>query len=741
MFEDLSALEGVFVDAARYAEVLSSSANEDFARGREVAAGLADGLLEPGALAPWVALPPHHARVAWLTGLCRLLSGAGCLSNAAHEEVACDPVWDGPPRAWLASTGVLRLLAALARLASSARPPPATLARLAGLRADAVRWIRPPGCRSRAARGPAMSFLFQCTGWALMAALTRHQADGSRAEQATSRRRLAALPRPVACALAAPTPDSVLTMAQWITEQAMVLVGAASAPAGVYMLTTLRTTYVGLTSQQGRLASGRGLGMPSTRGWQHWVNVWESSAPTAAHRTALFRRDPGGYMAWCLVAVGGVHSMATLERTVIRQLAPPANTSQAVRGGWRRPEMPRHALPPPPGPSAHAARGRARPPPHMRASAAGVAAAPQGLGVAQTRIPQELRKHLAREALRRDRIATLAAADCHYDAAYLLSWRMGRAPIGPQDLASAAHIGLLASLVGTRGSEVPWDYILLRGGTHLFYALGALILRLRRSGRALLARRRWGQAARRFAAIPWSLPVLPAPSQMGPGPRRVLVRAAAQALSDGDPSARRWAGLRLRGVSAPVDTWGRRLMRMGQVCKAYVVEELIGDSARHKAARAGEDMRRRKVCLSVPVWHDRAGVLRQVRDSLEAWRRALPREAARRVDAAPAAVWADSLSGVVAASAADYLPDRYRLYLTTLPRPPPGRIIVVEDKDPSAGWEVDAWSHGVRSLDVLLRDGVWRMLGESPESSALRTAALYRDPAVAPFVRRVADRD
>lgn len=269
MFRDLRPFGGVlsYAAAAVRRSCVSDNEVQAEAHGRRRDG---DGLLPAASRDEWAALRPRPARVAWLRVLVGWLAALGCLAPEKGAEIVSSASWDMPARTVCASADFVRVVVALARVCLLPSLPAAALQTLAGLRADAAAWCRPPGRRAHRQASPALGLLFQATGWSMALLMTRVQADGSAEERRWARRRMAGMnPALSAAVVGPPAPDALRTVSEWMLAQAAVATQVLRDPAAVYALTSRRAMCIGVTAQRGATDGRAATGLPTIRGWQH----------------------------------------------------------------------------------------------------------------------------------------------------------------------------------------------------------------------------------------------------------------------------------------------------------------------------------------------------------------------------------------------------------------------------------------------------------------------------------------
>lgn len=97
---------------------------------------------------------------------------------------------------------------------------------------------------------------------------------------------------------------------------------------------------------------------------------------------------------------------------------------------------------------------------------------------------------------------------------------------------------------------------------------------------------------------------------------------------------------------------------------------------------------------------------------------------------APKGVPEDRACEVVAApllvQAPAELDERFVAHLRSIPEPRPDQVLVVEDKDASAGWLMDKLAYQWRGLQCVEGSGVWTPSGLTAAEAAARVAAAFR---------------
>lgn len=125
----------------------------------------------------------------------------------------------------------------------------------------------------------------------------------------------------------------------------------------MYALTAEHPSHVGSTAQRPWKCDGRDLDLPAPRVDQHIRGLLRGDTRQGLHKIRCFAREHLGTVASFVVATGTEPSMRSLERHMLRCLAPTANTTFVYRGPWRAEPVAEH----PPG-----GRGRSRPPSRLR---------------------------------------------------------------------------------------------------------------------------------------------------------------------------------------------------------------------------------------------------------------------------------------------------------------------------------------------------------------------------------------
>lgn len=112
---------------------------------------------------------------------------------------------------------------------------------------------------------------------------------------------------------------------------------------------------------------------------------------------------------------------------------------------------------------------------------------------------------------------------------------------------------------------------------------------------------------------------------------------------------------------------------------------------------AGDDLRRHKLYWKVPVVWPVMDRFSDVCRTLDAW-------ASAAGVVFPPAFPIELLAAPVLALPPPPTSPEYRAFVERLPLPSQGRVLVIEDKDPSSAWSADVRAYQARSLHYLLHD-------------------------------------
>lgn len=635
-----------------------------------------------------------------------MLAGLHALAQGASARGACDEeppehraLLTTQPQEWCGSAqlaAIVRLMTGLAWAERAGHEVARTVAELRGL---AAAWLRPPDRRPRITATPLANLVFHMAGWSYAILITRAQAKGTCREAQWARRRLAAWPWQLAHQILTPDAQARAVTADWMQAQARVLTHATRHEAVVYAMTAATTVYIGVTTQCAPGAGQRTLGLPSIRGWQHLRDVQGAGGSGTRHKRHAFGRAPVGTLTWWSVAGGTARCMRTLERVLIRMLAPTGNSTHALAGGWRRqPE----ALEDGPGGQRSQGRRRGRPPPRLRSRCRPAEETQMGsLEAAVASLPGAILGRVAWEK-RQDRAALVEKAlNETYDAAYdNRATLLPELPTGPVDIAAPEAHPLLVSMMATRRAGTPpWRWMARRAGTAPLYRAGVTIKKLQRRGRQLLAARRWAAASRTLEELPWTLPPLVVPPDLREAGRRIIRRRIGQLLANGCAWRARWVSEVLRTVMAQRETHARSLVNAPRAAKDMDIEAIRTASEDEKrAALDGKGFEQYKYYLKVPRHRTREEIEEHASECMSAWwRRARVPRATGDAQKAAGRKEREIAHEAAAEGVVQEMP-LAKKYAEQFPARARDRVIAPEDKDRSAAWSMPTRVYGICAL-------------------------------------------
>lgn len=125
---------------------------------------------------------------------------------------------------------------------------------------------------------------------------------------APARRRSVGMTGPLASGLRDPSAFGMWThVLDWLMLQVNALTGNIPESACVYVVSGMRVSYIGTTSQVGRAHGRLTLGLPDMRLAQHFSAVARHDFRRSLHRVKLFSREVHGMLS-CYVAALGTQS-------------------------------------------------------------------------------------------------------------------------------------------------------------------------------------------------------------------------------------------------------------------------------------------------------------------------------------------------------------------------------------------------------------------------------------------------
>lgn len=216
----------------------------------------------------------------------------------------------------------------------------------------------------------------------------------------------------------------------------------------------------------------------------------------------------------------------------------------------------------------------------------------------------------------------------------------------------------------------------------ILYRLGLSVLHLRRQGRLRLGRERLQRQLHLHHELPWTIRPLVLPADLPATDAREVVRRLTHLVAGDDVWRARWLRARRRPVRGAERTYARRHFAMSSVARNADVDRLLTlpTQVRDDALR-GLDMRRVKRYWKLSVPPDNTTVVRETAEAIAEWLRGIPGVAPRR--------WHDALPGLVDPAVRAVLPTPgpdFAEYVRPFSELRPGRILVIEDKDPASGW-------------------------------------------------------
>lgn len=285
--------------------------------------------------------------------------------------------------------------------------------------------------------------MWHLSGWAFIVLQTRLQATTGGKSLQAARRRVVGMPTQVAASLVGhPPPCAWRSVIEWLVGQVRMLLVDPATPAVVYCLSGPAAVYVGYSGRRPR-SSCPTFGPAVHRHWERVRDLERGRLRNGLHKVQQLARAPLTHLVQYSISVGDVPHMRTLERAVIRMVAPTANSALATRSGWHRGAEAQR--------DGHR-RPRRRPRPRLCGSGP-----PAALEAALTNLALATARTHAHDALSASRAPYRALRECNFSEAYI-AYRRTAAPgvAGPTDVAAPEAYDLLVSCLCSHGGVVTW---------------------------------------------------------------------------------------------------------------------------------------------------------------------------------------------------------------------------------------------------------------------------------------------